>query len=129
MCCSVTKPHGSEWLHKLDCSRQSSESSQEDSWAPNFSLCWRFAKLVKASDFDSDMHRFESYTSCHIKTHCSESLSGRHIGSHDPGRFKSYSSVFLYGIDCFTGTAMNVDRLCGVLVARRSDYLTEKFAD
>ena len=29
-----------------------------------------------------------------IKAYCTESLSGRHIGSHDPGRFESYCSIF-----------------------------------
>ena len=33
----------------------------------------------------------------HIEIHCSGSLPGRHIGFDHPGRFKSYSSVFLYG--------------------------------
>jgi hypothetical protein len=28
-------------------------------------FCWGFAKLVKASDFDSDTHRFKSYIPCH----------------------------------------------------------------
>jgi hypothetical protein len=30
------------------------------------SFRWGFAKLVKASDFDSDMHRFESYIPCQL---------------------------------------------------------------
>ena len=38
--------------------------------SPARKLFWGFAKLVKASDFDSDMRRFESYIPSQIKRIC-----------------------------------------------------------
>jgi len=41
------------------------------------SICWGFAKLVKASDFDSDTHRFESYIPCQVHGACRQVVRPR----------------------------------------------------